>query len=630
LLNSQLISAIFISGIVFTIITVLMFAGKFESVELLTYDWLVRLHPKDESAVHPICIVAITEEDIRRLGNWPLTDKKLAETIHIIEESRPRVVGIDLFRDVAVPPGAQMLEATFLNHENIIGVMKFGEGGVPPPVVFQKENRFGFNDIVVDQGGTVRRGLLFLDDGQSVFYSFALQVALCYLKSDGIYPEPAPVNPSFLRLGPTTITPFESESGCYVGADSRGYQFLLDFRKYPCRFETVSLSVLLSGEFDDAKIAGKIVLIGVSAQSVKDIFYTPLSRGSQPLQHVAGVTLHAYIINQLLKFAKGTDSPITTLNRYQELLWVYLWSLIGAGIGLGLRSPWRLAGVAGLLLFGLFLLVYCSLANSLWIPSVTPAFSFVITSTMVTAYTSNIEKKKRTTLMKLFSRHVSNEVAETIWQLRDQFTNGGRPRSQKLFVTVLFSDLKGYTPVAEKLDTQSLIDWLNTYMEAMVQQIINHGGVVDDYAGDGIKANFGFPVPRNTEEEIGRDAVNAVRCALAMSAEIERLHKAWREQNLPQVGIRVGIYTGPAVAGALGGVRRLKYTTVGDTVNIAARLESYDKEYDKESHCRILISDTTYRYLGDQFEVKKIGEEALKGKVQKVPVYQVLGASVRK
>lgn len=230
--------------------------------------------------------------------------------------------------------------------------------------------------------------------------------------------------------------------------------------------------------------------------------------------------------------------------------------------------------------------------------------------------------------MQLFSRHVSKEVAETIWQQRDQFLDGGRPRSQKMTVTVLFSDLKGFTSVSEKMDPQHLIDWLNTYMESMAQLVMRHSGVIDDYAGDGIKANFGVPLPRANETEIARDATNAVNCALAMEKEMNRLNALWEEKQLPAVGMRIGIFTGPAVAGPLGSSQRLKYTTVGDTVNVAARLESYDKNLAREEPCRILIGESTLGYLGSNFKAHRIGEVSLKGKDEKITIYHILGKEV--
>lgn len=238
------------------------------------------------------------------------------------------------------------------------------------------------------------------------------------------------------------------------------------------------------------------------------------------------------------------------------------------------------------------------------------------------------EKGEKQMVMQLFSKHVSPEVAEAVWNQREQFLEGGRPRSQKVMVTVLFTDLAGFSTVSEKMDPQTLMDWLNAYMDKMAKIVMDHGGVVDDYFGDAIKVNFGVPLPRTTDAEIRQDAVNAVTCALAMEREMIRLNMGMRERGLPMLKMRVGIYTGPVVAGSLGSADRLKYTTIGNTVNTASRLESFDKDlmlpHLETSPCRILIGETTLRYLDEQFATQKVGELSLKGKDEKITAYCVV------
>jgi adenylate cyclase len=175
------------------------------------------------------------------------------------------------------------------------------------------------------------------------------------------------------------------------------------------------------------------------------------------------------------------------------------------------------------------------------------------------------------------------------------------------------------------MDPENLMEWLNTYMEAMTRQIMAHGGVIDDYAGDGIKADFGVPLPRSSEEEIRKDAVNAVRCALAMEKDVQALNDQWKRKGLPPAGIRIGIFTGQVVAGPLGSSQRLKYTTVGDTVNIAARLEGYNRDIGGDVLCRILIGESTLRFLGGLFHIELIGEVNIKGREEKITIYRVLG-----
>jgi adenylate cyclase len=159
--------------------------------------------------------------------------------------------------------------------------------------------------------------------------------------------------------------------------------------------------------------------------------------------------------------------------------------------------------------------------------------------------------------------------------------------------------------------------------------IMEHGGVIDDYLGDGIKANFGVPFPRTTEAEICQDAINAVDCALAMEHEMVRLNAEMQEHGRPPLKMRVGIFTGTVVAGSLGSAERLKYTTMGDTVNTASRLESFEKDLSDpefaDRPCRILIGEQTLRCLSQQFETRRFGEVMLKGKDEKVTVHRVVG-----
>ena len=166
-------------------------------------------------------------------------------------------------------------------------------------------------------------------------------------------------------------------------------------------------------------------------------------------------------------------------------------------------------------------------------------------------------------------------------------------------------------------------------MDAITRVVMGHGGVVDDYFGDGVKANFGVPVPRTSQAQVRADAVHAVDCALALEGEMVRLNAQMAKRGLPTNRLRVGIFTGSVVAGSLGSAERMKYTTLGDTVNTAARLESYDKRLELpqlgDSPCRTLIGDSTLQQLGNGYETQHVGELALRGKEERVVVHCVSG-----
>ena len=631
--RSSSIVCLLIAISVFLIILLLRLTGSLESLELAAYDWAAGLQPESREPDSRIVLITITDEDIRNQGRWPLPDDTIAQALSVLTKHRPRAIGLDIYRDIPIPPGSPDLDGILTGNDRIVAVMKFDTektDSIPPPAVLKGTDQVGFADMVVDPGGIVRRGLLFLDDGVNVFYSFALRLALLYLREEGVSPQSDVSHPECIRLGQATIKPFETNDGGYVGTDSRGYQFLLDFTGGRRGFTSYSLTSLLAGDVQPEAIRDKIVLIGVSAQGVKDFFYTPFSRGLRAHQEISGIALHAHIVSQLLRFGLDGSLPVRTAGEPAEGFWIFFWSLTGAIIGLTSRTPWRfLLAVAGGLVV-LSLTVYVALFRGWWIPSVPPAMAWLVSAAMVTAHVLKQERGDRALLMQLFSKHVSREVAEAVWRERNQFLEGGRPRPQRLIASVLFTDLIGFTSISEKMDPQALMGWLNEYMEAMAQQVIEHGGVINKYIGDSIMAVFGIPLARKTEVDIAQDAVNAVNSAIAMERKLIQLNSLWDEKDLPGIGMRIGIFTGPLVAGSLGSSKRLEYTVIGDTVNTASRLESFDKGgFDPDlatGPCRILIGEASLDYVGDQFKTERVGRVELKGKGRRLTIYRVISA----
>lgn len=604
--------------------------GWLELLELSAYDYFLGFRIRGAPPEKDIILIKITEDDIQHQGQWPLTDAQMAMLLEKVDSYHPRVIGLDIYRDIPVSPGKEKLAGIFDRWNNIITVKKIGDDshpGVREPYMVQDPGMVGFNDIPVDPDGVIRRGLLFLDDGETVYSSFSLLMAAYYLREQGISPEPGEPDPANLKLGKKTFVPLKPNDGGYAAIDTRGYQYLIDFIGGP--FRSYSLSDILSGKMSTAALRDKIVIIGVTSESMKDSFLTPIGRTSHSEGTTYGVEIHAVMASQIIRLAEGNRATVAPVKELYEWFWVFLWILPGIASGMRIRSLIRFFLSVTVMVLLLVLSTYLLFSLGWWLPIVPTAISSLGSTALTTAFMSYREKQERNLLMQLFSRHVSQDVAESIWQQRDSFLSHGRPLSRKLVATVLFSDMKGFTSISEKLDPQTLMDWLNEYMESMARTITLNKGVINKYIGDAIMAVFGVPVARESESEIGRDAVGAVQCALAMGKELERLNSEWAERNLPVVRIRVGIFTGPLVAGSLGSSDRMEYTVIGDTVNIASRLESLDKDdmqrvFD-ESLCRVLIGESTLRYLSDNFMRKKVGEVSLKGKEEKISVYQVLG-----
>ena len=607
-------------------------AGFLEFVELAAYDAYLRVKEHRSVRDPRVVLVQTVEEDIQKLKEWPLSDRRMAEALHKILAGNPRAVGVDLYRDIPVPPGTDELNLLLRRDKRIVVIEKFGKDAskqVAGPPALQGTEQIGFSDVTPDDDGVVRRGLLFLDDGKTSHVSLSLRLALLYLAPEGITPQPDPADPSNIRLGKVTLQPFEANDGSYVGADADGYQYLLDFRGGADRFRTYSLSDVLEGRADPGVMRERVVIFGVNAESVKDEFLTPFDRFTRRGHATAGIAVHGYEVSQLIRAALEGDEPVRFLSDGWENLWILLWGLVAALVGrVALTTtPFTLSISVGLLaLVGITLFAFI---KHWWLPVAPVAIAWVGSAGLVTAFLSGHERQEKRFLMDIFSRSVSPAIAEEMWKQRASFLKGGRLEPQTMPVTVLFSDLMNFTPVAERLASDRLMDWLNNYMETMAGLVIAHGGVVDDYYGDAIKSNFGVPVPRKSAKEIREDAVNAIRCALAMRRKMQELVASWHLEGGLEVKVRVGIATGQVVAGCLGSAQRMKYTTIGDVVNTAARLETYGKEIPPhlvDPYCQIMVAASTVALLDGEFRFQPVGSLQLKGKSQPVEVFVPMDA----
>jgi adenylate cyclase len=604
--------------------------GWLVSWELGAFDGYLRLRPALASEP-PVALVWVREQEITEYGH-PLPDRVVVDALERILGHGPSAVGIDIYRDRPTGEGWDDLRNLFLSDPRVVIVEQLADAEHPavlPPPFLPDRSQVGFADIPPSADGVTRRGLLFLHDEEGqAFISFSLQLALRHLYADGLTTTADPQHPEFVRIGATTLPPFHSNLGGYKRADDHGYQYLLDYRRPNRSYPGVTLSELLAGQVDPAFFRGRVVVVGTDSPSVKDDFQTPSGflPGEDPL--IRGAELHAHAIDQLTRYARGEDAPISVFTEPQEALWIFAWCLLGAVVAIRVRSPLSLVVTLMLELAVLLGGSYLAFLAAWWIPVVPAALGSLGSSGLVVAYIIQQERADKLKAMNLFGRFVSRSVVDRIWEDRELFMEGDRPRPQRITVTVMLTDLTGYTTASEKKEPAEVMDWIGTYMDRMAYLVEKHGGMVNDFLGDGLMANFGVPVASTTEQEMNRDAINAVECALEMGEALEELNQRWLGEGKPTARMRIGILTGPGVVGALGSRDRMKYATVGNTVNTASRLESFDKtsfESEPEQQiCRILIGHSTLERLEGRFETKCLGEHMLKGKGEPMTIHRVL------
>ncbi|MDB9527695.1 CHASE2 domain-containing protein [Oscillatoria sp. CS-180] len=355
--------------------------GGWMPFELLVYDeWIQR--QADLGPDERLLLVEITEADLRALQRSTPSDAVLSQAIQTLQAHDPRVIGLDLYRDIPQGEGhAELLET--LKADNVVTIRKLGmrpSEAIPAPKVMPPD-QVGFNDFPIDSDGVVRRNLLFAStddrpDGE-VFYSFGLRLALAYLEPQDILPLQSDLNPDYLALNDTTLVPLNANFGGYHRADDAGYQLMLQYRSPQNALPRLSLSELLAGQFTEDMIRDRLVIIGTTAPSAKDLFYTPYSEAAQEDFLMPGVILHAHAVSQILRVAFEEETLPWALPEAAELAWIVLAAGSGSLIGWRVRQSWVLfLGLVGGSLVMIGIPAVAFVANG-WLPLLPAAVAFV-------------------------------------------------------------------------------------------------------------------------------------------------------------------------------------------------------------------------------------------------------------
>jgi adenylate cyclase len=294
-----------------------------------------------------------------------------------------------------------------LQADNIITITELGsdaETRIPPPPGVPGD-RVGFNDIPIDLDGVVRRNLIFANIGDERFFSFSLRLAIRYLATQGIRPRNNPNTPDYLQLGDVTLTPLEPTSGAYQHADAGGYQVLLHYRSPETVARQVSFSDVLDGKIDPSWVKDKIVIIGTTAPSAKDLFYTPYSAAQQTDHQMPGVIMHTQMTSQILSGVLDGKLLFWFWSDGVEVLWVMGWAAVGGTIAWCLRHPVVLGSStvgALLVLSGVTLWLFTQQG---WVPLAAPAIALALTGGVVRAYRTYRDQRRQQQITQFWHEH---------------------------------------------------------------------------------------------------------------------------------------------------------------------------------------------------------------------------------
>jgi CHASE2 domain-containing sensor protein len=388
-------------------ITALILGGRYlgmlQDWELRSLDTLMQLRPA-EPPDSRLLVVTVTEDDVRaqppeqRRGS--LSDQALAKVLQKLETDQPRVIGLDIYRDYPVGKNMPMLAQQMRQSDRLIAVCQVSDPdakspGIPPPPEVT-DDRLGFSDLVVDSDHIVRRHLLGMTPSPAspcpAPYAFSVQLALRYLAAQGITLEFAP--DGAWQLGKTHFHPLNAHTGGYQGIDAWGHQIFLNYRAYrslEAAIPQVTLGQVLAGQLNAEAVKDRVVLIGTTAPSFRDVSSTPYQANGE-IQQVPGVILQAQMVSQLLSAVLDGRSLLWTWALWQEGLWVLAWALLGSGLGLIRRLP--ILGLASLGAIVSLSVICLGLLISLgcWVPLIPAALAIVGSSSSIALYTRSTQR----------------------------------------------------------------------------------------------------------------------------------------------------------------------------------------------------------------------------------------------
>jgi adenylate cyclase len=628
----------------------------FRTVELKTYDWRLSHTADPATARKDIALVEIDEVSLRNLqqhaGRWPWPRVVHASLIDYLNRGKPKLIVYDvLFADedlrVGFPYGGDtwsgpesdqaladtirkagnvilLADATFVGETtekqalpdagyrlDVPGVLERRVVFPPAGALSGAAAALGHNFLSLDPDGPVRHVVPFVRTGDNAMPSLGLSAAL---RAAGVKPSEVRVEDTSLIAG-DRLLPLESREVNVEGGTTdmlwglihfRGPAFLPDLKRRPyphysffdLLYSEEQLNAGEKPDIDPASFKDKIVFVGVTAAGLFDVFETPFAGGLMP-----GIQIHAAVADDFLsnRFMRPESRPV-------RIALVLTFALLVGLIAALVPAWWATAAFAAIIAAFAFVATQ-QFAGGTWINMTQPTLASSLALLGGVSYQFFFEGREKRKMKRLFGQYVSKDVYEQLVANPDLARLGGQRRQ----MTVLFSDIRGFTTVSEKGQPEEIVAILNEYFTRMVEIVFAHKGTLDKFVGDMVMALFGAPLddPHHAE--------HAVDAALEMIRELHRLNEKWAAEGRPALDIGIGVSTGPMIAGNIGSEAIMSYTVIGDAVNLGARLESLNKEYGT----RIIISEATRDALPGRYLFRPLGDVVVKGKTRPVAIFEV-------
>jgi len=622
-------TGIFIGLSITALITALMLLklSPLETLEekLLDYRFKIRGTIKPPGTV---VIAAIDEKSIEKLGRWPWDRDKIALLVNKLNNAGAEIIVFDIIysekekndpllgravnnagnvlmpivfdfeRNSTEPENEVFLNSAFASIENLGMFNKYNpimakRVLIPVPEIIQNVMGLGHINMFPDNDGTLRWESLIIGYKDYLYPSITLQAAAFYL---GIPHEKVVVKATEgIQLGKR-----------FIPTDRWG-RSLIHYYGSNQTFKHISISDILEDNVNPDDLMGKIVLIGATAVGIYDLRVTPFSPA------MPGVEKHANVISSILE-----NRFIMCVSQSTNLIVLLL-----SGCLLSILIPrFKAAGAATIA--GIFLMLvllsgyYLFVKNGIWINIAYPSINILFIFISVTAYNYAVTERHARKIRAMFSSYVTEKVVNELIKNPGMAKLGGERRE----ITVLFSDVRGFTSLSEKHSPEEVVAILNEYLGEMTDIIFRWEGTLDKFIGDAILAFWGAPMKQENHAEL------AVKCALNMIKRLEELQRKWQAEGKPVLDCGIGINTGEVLVGNIGAEgKKMDYTVIGDHVNLGSRVEGLTRKYG----AHILITEFTFEKIKDlvaegrlyRAAIEGLEKVAVKGKERPVEVYEI-------